>query len=66
MYNLKTLALISEHEAMDAIFNACRANEQRVARFNVTFLLMTNGDHEATLRQDGHVIAIAAVDQSDI
>jgi hypothetical protein len=67
MYNLKTLTTVSEGAAMDAIFNACRANEKREARHNVTFALMTNGHHEAALRDDsGYVVALAAVDESDI
>jgi hypothetical protein len=67
MYNLKTLTTVSEHAATDAIFNACRANEKREARHNVTFLLMTNGHYEAALRgDDGYVVALAAVDENDI
>ena len=57
---------ITEGKAMDAIFNACRANEKREPTGNVTFLLMANGDHQATLRNsDLTVIAVAIVDQFD-
>lgn len=67
MYNLKTLTTVSEDTAMNAIFNACRANEKREARNNVTFHMMTNGHYEAALRDDsGYVVALAAVDESDV
>jgi hypothetical protein len=66
MYNVQTLN-ISESKAIDAIFDACRANEKREPKNGVTFLPMWNGDYEATLRdQDGVVVAIATVDSMDV
>lgn len=53
--------------ATDAIFNACRANPTRENQGRVSFRLIANGEHEATLRDaKGVVITIAIVDQFDI
>ena len=65
MRDLTTLN-ISEGKAMEAIFNACRANEAREPKGNVTFKRFWSGEHEAALRDaDGVVVAIAIVDQFD-
>jgi hypothetical protein len=67
MMNLTHTAEITEGKAMEAIFNACRANEARQPKGNVTFLLMANGNHEAALRDsDGVVVALAEVDKFDV
>lgn len=66
MMNLTHTAEITEGNAMEAIFNACRANEDRAPKSNVTFTVTTNG-HEAALRDaNGVVVALADVDQYDI
>jgi hypothetical protein len=65
MRNIETFG-ITESKAIDLIFNACRANEVREPKGNVSFLLMANGDHEATLRNaQGMVVAFATVDKFD-
>lgn len=58
---------ISEGKAMEAIFDACRANKDRVKTKNVSFRLMAwGGEYEATLRDEtGIVVAIAIVDEFD-
>ena len=66
MMNLTHTAAITEGKAMDAIFNACRDNEDRAPKGNVTFTVTIHG-HEAALRDtDGVVVALADVDQFDI
>ena len=67
MINLETAAHVTESQAIDAIFNACRANPQRVNTERVSFNLLVTGDYEAALRDaDGVVIAIAHVDEYDV
>lgn len=56
---------ISEGKAADAIFDACRANEQRVNKGGVDFESHGDGTHMATLHVNGEVVAIAIVDQFD-
>ena len=66
MMNLTHTAAITEGKAMQAIFNACRANESRQPKGNVTFTATIHG-HEAALRDsEGVVIALADVDQFDV
>lgn len=66
MYNIQT-AGITEGKAVELILNACRANENREDRMNVTFNWFACGHlYEATLRnEEGFVVAIACVDQFD-
>jgi inactivated superfamily I helicase len=67
MENIQHLPVITEARAIDAIFDACRANETREPKKGVTFRLLVNGMHEAALRDaDGVVIAIAHVDRFDV
>lgn len=62
-----TVRGISEGKAIEAIFNACRSNEKREERGNVSFMLCANGSHEAILRDEaGVVIALANVDEYDV
>lgn len=66
MMNLTHTAEITEGKAMEAIFQACRANEARAPKGNVTFRVTIHG-HEAALRDaNGVVVALADVDQFDI
>lgn len=67
MRELQTLN-ISEGKAMEAIFNACRANAKREDKGAVSFRVWGfNSEHEATLRDaNGVVVAIAIVDQFDV
>ncbi len=66
MMNLTHAATITEGKATEAIFNACRGNEDRAPKGNVTFRVTMTG-HEAALRDaDGVVIALANVDEFDI
>jgi hypothetical protein len=65
MRNIETLG-ITENAAITAIFDACRANEQRAPRGAVTFRLLASGEHEAALRDAaGVVVALAIVDNLD-
>jgi hypothetical protein len=65
MRNLTTLQ-ISEGEAMQAIFDACRDNPERLPKGLVTFRPTING-HEAALRNVyGVVVALADVDEFDV
>lgn len=65
MHSLTHTKDITETKAMDAIFNACRANPSREAKGNVTFRPTISG-HEAALRNaEGVVIALANVDEFD-
>jgi hypothetical protein len=50
------------------VFDACRANEKREPRGNVTFSnTLVGGDHEVYLRdEDGVVVLICKVDQFDV
>lgn len=65
MLNLKHSDAITEGKAMEAIFNACRANPEREPKGNVTFRVTIYG-HEAALRDaNGVVVALADVDQYD-
>jgi hypothetical protein len=67
MENLEHTNTITEGQAMDAIFDACRANEQRLPKNGVTFRLLVNGNHEAALRDaSGVVVAIAHVAHFDV
>lgn len=69
MINLTHTKEITEGKAMEAILNACRANEKRVNKGNVTFIAYGPGSAvaQASLRNDqGLVVAIAIVDQFDI
>lgn len=71
MYNVQTNEKISEGEAENLIFDACRANEARAdwknaKGFAVSFRLRVDGDHEAALRNpEGEVVALAVVDAFD-
>jgi inactivated superfamily I helicase len=66
MLNLTHTNAITEGRAMNAIFDACRANEKREPKNGVTFNLLVNGNHEAALRDaDGVVVALAEVDALD-
>jgi hypothetical protein len=66
MTNLETQG-IPVGIAIEAIFNACRANPNREPKLGVTFRPLVTGDHEATLRDiAGIVVAIAHVDESDV
>ena len=67
MLNLEHTNDITEARAMDAIFDACRANETRQPKNGVTFRLLVNGNHEAALRDaSGVVVALAEVDPLDV
>lgn len=67
MQNLRHKNSLTEWQAANAIFNACRANENREPRAGVTFNLLANGEHEAALRDaDGVVVALAWVDWLDV
>ena len=67
MLNLEHTNDITESRATDAIFDACRANEQRLPKNGVTFRLLVNGNHEAALRDaSGVVVALAEVDHFDV
>ena len=67
MRNLIHTAAITEGKAANMIFDACRANERREAKLNVSFRRFASGNEwEAALRDaDGVVIAIATVDSDD-
>ncbi|ABL96783.1 hypothetical protein BcepF1.052 [Burkholderia phage BcepF1] len=66
MYAIRNTNAITETAAIEAIFNACRSNDARAPKDNVTFRLLANGEYEATLRDaDGVVIAQAIVDKFD-
>jgi hypothetical protein len=66
MQNLTHTKAITEGKAMDAIFDACRANEKRLPKNGVSFVLLANGNHQACLRDsDGVVVALAEVDALD-
>jgi hypothetical protein len=69
MQNLTHTKEITEGKAMEAIFNACRANPGRKNNDKVTFIQYAEGSPvaHATLRNEqGFVIASAMVDQYDI
>ena len=50
------------------VFDACRANQNREARGNVTFSnTLVDGDHEVYLRDaEGVVVMICKVDEYDV
>ena len=50
MKTLRHKNSLTEWQAANAIFNVCRANENREPRAGVTFNLLANGEHEAALR----------------
>lgn len=58
---------ICEGDAIDCIFNACRANTDRQDKNGVSFTQLINGnEYQAVLRDaTGIVIAIAIVDEFD-
>lgn len=58
--------VITKGQAMDFIFNACRANESRLPKGNVTFKAIGINKHMAYVHDnDGNVIASAIVDEYD-
>ena len=69
MHILKHHSAITKGNAMNAIFNACRANESRESRNDVYFELLSNFGGKtwyATLRTGGVTLATAIVDQWDV
>ena len=77
MQNLKFAAALSEGQATNIIFDACRANETRATwsngKFEVKFDKVTmreyestNADHRATVFDaNGFIVATAYVDRHD-
>lgn len=67
MYDIQHLDGVNEGRNENAIFDACRANEKRENKDGVSFLLLANGDYEATFRNaDGIVETIVKVDEFDV
>lgn len=68
MYALTTKGMTND-QAMNAIFDACRANEKREDKGLVSFRasgLLEKGEFFATLRNtDGAIVATAVVDKFD-
>lgn len=72
MHNLAHAASITEEQATEIIFNACRGNADRAPfsdenGYGVTFMIHACGnEHSATLRDpSGTVVAHAVVDEFD-
>lgn len=70
MYGIKHTSAITEGKAVDAIFNACRANPDRRDTDTVLFQRATNGEWQAVLldrpNEFGVIIATAIVDEFDV
>jgi hypothetical protein len=68
MYDIEHLSQNAAVQAKNenAIFDACRANENREAKGRVTFMLLASGDYQAALRdEDGIVVTLCKVDKFD-
>lgn len=71
MHNVQHSAKITEDKAMNLIFDAARANEDREPcgvreGYAVSFTAFGNGTYEAALRDPtGEVVALAIVDSFD-
>lgn len=77
MQNLTHSPEVTETFATNAVFDACRANPERLSKYvchgsaMASFTLLADGTHEVCIRSDqadlqGVVIALANVDQFDI